>query len=109
MKKETDIDAAVYDTTTTNEPVDMKKSKNPREVMLEFIQDADGKLVLREVGNHEQVLVTIDFGDKIKDILGDDVRGIGEQMVQVAFAAFMRQQMSRWHANVYDQKPERFS
>lgn len=81
----------------------------PKEVMLEFVQDESGKLVLRESKNQDEVFVTIDFSDKVKEMLGDDVRFIGEHMIQAALAAVMHRQMDKWHANVYDEKPIRYS
>lgn len=81
----------------------------PKEVMLEFVQDESGKLVLRESKNQDEVFVTIDFSDKVKEMLGDDVRFIGEHMIQAALAAVMHRQMDKWHANVYDETPKRYS
>lgn len=79
-----------------------------QEVMLELVED-ENKLMLREVKNHDEVLVSIEFSDKVKGLLGGDVRMIGEHMIQAAMASVMHQQMSRWHANVYDEMPKRFS
>lgn len=87
----------------------MKNIPLPKEVMLEFVQDESGKLILRESKNQEEVFVTIDFSDKVREMLGDDVKYIGEHMIQAAMAAVMHRQLDKWHANVYDEKPKRYS
>lgn len=87
----------------------MKDLPQPREVMLEFIQDETGQLILRESKNHDEVFVTINFSDKVKEMLGDDTHFVGEHMIQAAMAAVMHRQMDKWHANVYDEKPKRYS
>ncbi|MDO5651488.1 MAG: hypothetical protein Q4G13_05055 [Moraxella sp.] len=94
---------------TVFEPFDELSTAAVQEIMLEFVQAEDGKLVLREAKNHDEVLVSIDFSDKVKEMLGSDTQMVGEQMVQAAFAAVMRQQMSRWHAHIYDEVPARYS
>lgn len=89
---------------------DSERKKLPiQEVLLEFVQTDDGKLVLRESRNHDETLVSIDFSDKVKDMLGDDIRMIGEHMIHAAMAAVMKQQMAHWHAHVHDEEPVRYS
>lgn len=80
-----------------------------QETLLEFVQDETGKLILRESRNKEEVLVSIDFSDKVKEMLGSDTQYIGEHMIQAAMAAVMHRQMDRWHATVFDEEPVRFS
>lgn len=79
------------------------------EVLLEFVQDKSGKLILRESKNKDEVLVSIDFSDKVKDMLGDDTHQIGEHMIQAAMTAVMRRQIDKWHANVFDEEPRFYS
>ncbi|UNU73155.1 helix-turn-helix transcriptional regulator [Moraxella nasovis] len=80
-----------------------------QEVMLELIQDDEGRLVLRESKNHDEVLVCIDFSEKVKSLLAGDVRIIGEHMIQAALASVMQQQINRYHAHIHDEEPERYS
>lgn len=80
-----------------------------QETVLELVQLDGGELVLREVKNKDEVLVCIDFSEKIKDMLGEDIRHIGESMIQAAMAAVMHKQMNKWHAYVYDEEPEFYS
>lgn len=82
----------------------------PKETLLEFIQLENGKMVLRPAHNpEEQPLLSIEFSDEIKDILGSDIHLVGHNMVQVAIQTFMHKQMANYHAHVYDEEPVRFS
>ena len=81
----------------------------PNEMLLEFVQEEDGALVLREVNNKEQVLVTIQFSEQVQQMLGDDTPLVGERMIQAAMAAVMRQQVDKWHAHFYDEEPKFYS
>lgn len=87
----------------------MSKKTKVSEVLLEFIQEESGKLVLRESRNKDEILVTIDFSDRIKHMLGDDTQFIGEHMIQAAMAAVINRQMDHWHAQVYDEEPVHYS
>jgi hypothetical protein len=84
---------------------------NQEAVMLEFVEQEDGKLVLRSASDSEEDApwVSIEFSDKVKDILGGDVQFIGQHMIHAAIQSLMQKQLSQWHANVYDQEPEHFS
>lgn len=87
------------------------KAKKPhiQETLLEFVQEDDGRLVLREAKDKDEVLVSIDFSDKVKDMLGEDIRYIGEHMIHAAMAAVMHKQLDHWHAHVYDEEPVHYS
>lgn len=78
-------------------------------MMLEFVEQEDGKLVLRTANDEAEVLVSIDFSDKVKDMLGDDTQLIGQSMIQAAIQTLMQKQLSQWHANVYDEEPTHYS
>lgn len=86
-----------------------KKDRFIQETLLEFVQVDDGKLVLREAKNQDEVLVSIDFSEKIKDMLGEDARYIGEHMIHAAMAAVMHRQVDRWHAMIHDEEPVHYS
>lgn len=89
-----------------------KKTANKpdvKEALLEFIQQDDGALVLKEVGNDE-ALVSIDFSDKLKEMLGKEtMQIIAHHMIQAGVASFMQHQMNQWHAYVHEETPEHFS
>lgn len=80
-----------------------------KEALLEFVETEEGALVLREVGKSE-AWVSIQFADKIKEMIGEDnVQMVGQHMIQAGIASFMQQQMRQWHAHVYDEVPKHFS
>lgn len=82
----------------------------PKETLLEFIQLENGKMVLRPAEHpEEQPLLSIEFSDEIKRILGNDMHLIGHSMVQAAIQTFMHKQMANYHAHVYDEEPVKFS
>lgn len=88
-----------------------KKPSNftAKEAFLEFVQQEDGQLVLREVGEDEP-LVSINFHDKIKEMIGEEnLQSIGQHMIQAAITSFMHRQMSQYHAHVFDETPAHFS
>lgn len=85
-------------------------SQMPKEMLLEFVQQEDGKMVLRPANNDEvQPLLSIEFSDEIKEMLGRDIHFIGQSMVQAALHSFMHKQMAHWHAHVYDEEPVHYS
>lgn len=78
-------------------------------MMLEFVQQEDGKLVLRTANDEAEPLVSIEFSDKVKEMLGEDTQLIGQSMIQAAIQTLMQKQLSQWHANVYDEEPAHYS
>ncbi|MGP5314082.1 hypothetical protein ACTXLD_01475 [Psychrobacter faecalis] len=79
-----------------------------KETTLELVEAADGKLLLRDA-EEEAPLMTIDFSDKLKEILGSDTQAIGQHMIHAAIQVIMQKQMSQWHAHVYDKEPTHYS
>lgn len=80
-----------------------------QETMLELIELEDGSLVLRDINGKEEPMVTIDFSDKVKDMLGQEVRMVGQHMIHAAIQSIMYKQLRQWHANVYDEEPLHYS
>lgn len=78
-------------------------------VMLEFVEQEDGKLVLRSSDEKDEPWVSIEFSDKVKEMLGSDTQFIGQHMIHAAIQSLMQKQMSQWHAHVYDEEPVHFS
>lgn len=89
----------------------MSDNKQPliTEVLLELVQETDGRLLLRESKNKDEVLVAINFSDKVREVLGEDAHHIGERMIQAAMSAVMYSQINKWHAHVFDEEPKFFS
>lgn len=114
IKKETVDDQVattqeVQDDQTHHKDSPYTSQIKPKETLLEFLQREDGVLVLREAGEDEP-LVSIDFADKIKDLIGhDNIQTVGHHMIQAAIASFMQRQINQWHAQVYDEPPKHFS
>lgn len=95
---------------------EMRDLKFPKETMLELVQLDDGEIVLRPVEQEEASddadtapLVSIQFSAQVKDMLGDDLQGVGQHMIHSALQLLMQQQMAHWHANVVDDEPVRYS
>ena len=86
-----------------------KYSSFGKETMLELVELEGGRLVLRDVNAKQEPLVTIDFADKIYEMLGKDAQFIGQHMIHAAVQVIMHKQMSQWHAHVYDEEPTHYS
>lgn len=80
-----------------------------KETTLELVEADDGKLHLRDANENDEPLMTLDFSDKLKELLGSDTQAIGQHMIQAAIQVIMQKQMSQWHAHVYDQEPTHYS
>ncbi|WP_201527735.1 MULTISPECIES: hypothetical protein [Psychrobacter] len=80
-----------------------------KETTLELVEADDGTLLLRDAEKDEEPLMTIDFSDKLKELLGSDTQSIGQHMIHAAIQVIMQKQMSQWHAHVYDKEPANYS
>lgn len=80
-----------------------------KETTLELVEADNGTLLLRDTEKDEEPLMTIDFSDKLKDLLGQDTQSIGQHMIHAAIQVIMQKQMSQWHAHVYDKEPAHYS
>ncbi len=80
-----------------------------QETVLELIESDEGQIILRESNSDEDPLVTIDFSAKVHEMVGGDAQSIGHHMIHAAIQAVMSKQVSRWHANVFDEEPEHYS
>ena len=85
------------------------KEAKAEAMMLEFIEQDDGKMVLRTSNGESEDLVSIEFSDKVKELLGDDTQLIGQSMIHAAIQTLVQKQLSQWHANVYDEEPIHYS
>lgn len=95
--------------TTQTKNSQHKRELIAKEAMLEFAEREDGVLALREMGGGE-TWVSIEFADKLKDMLGKEtIQLIGQHMIQAGIASFMERQMRHYHAHVYDETPKHFS
>jgi len=101
----------------------------PSETVLELVQLQTGVIALRSadfadafdaepdvseaalapVDATNEPLVTIKFSEEIQQALGDTLQSIGQQMIQAALSSLMEQQSAKWHAQVMDERPVRYS
>lgn len=80
-----------------------------KETTLELVEVEDGTLLLRDASTEDAPLMSIDFSDQLKEIMGNDTQVIGQHMIHAAIQVIMQKQMSQWHARVYDKEPEHYS
>ncbi|WP_350559974.1 hypothetical protein [Psychrobacter sp. CAL346-MNA-CIBAN-0220] len=81
-----------------------------KETTLELVEADNGTLLLQDADDKDDVpLMTIDFSDKLKELLGSDTQAIGQHMIHAAIQVIMQKQMSQWHAHVYDKEPTNYS
>lgn len=80
-----------------------------KETTLELVEADNGTLLLRDAEKDDEPLMTIDFSDKLRELLGSDTQAIGQHMIHAAIQVIMQKQMSQWHAHVYDKEPTNFS
>ncbi len=80
-----------------------------KETTLELVEAENGTLLLRDTEKDDEPLMTIDFSDKLKELLGSDTKAIGQHMIHAAIQVIMQKQMSQWHAHVYDKEPTHYS
>lgn len=97
---------------STQKPTQSTKSKKreliAKEAMLEFAEQENGVLTLREMGG--ETWVSIEFAEALREMLGKEtLHVIGQHMIQAGIASFMERQMRQYHAHVYDEKPKHFS
>lgn len=92
-----------------SETINQAEEGLPKEALLELIMSDDGGLQLRDMNDKENPLVSIDFSDKVQDMLGIDTHIIGQHMIHAAIQMIMSKQVNQWHANVYDEEPEHYS
>ncbi len=54
--------------------------------VLEITQLTNGDIVLREAEDEGEPLLSIRFSDEVRDMLGDDLVGVAEAMIDAATA-----------------------
>ena len=79
------------------------------EAILELVQLEGGELALRNADSEKEPLVTIQFNDDIKALLGDQMPVIAQHMVQAALYALLEKQSNEWDAEVVDDQPQYLS
>lgn len=84
----------------------LKELFGSQEAILELVQLEDGELALRNTNSEqEEPLVTIQFSDEVKALIGDQTPIIAQQMIQAALFALMEKQVNELQAEVVDEQP----
>ena len=87
----------------------LKELFGNQEAILELVQLEGGVLALRNAGSEKEPLVTIQFNEELRNILGDQMSVIAQQMIQAALFGLLEKQVDEWHAEVVDEKPKYMS
>ena len=75
-----------------------------QDAILELVQLEGGALALRNAGSENEPLVTIQFNEEVKALLGDQTPMIAQQMIQAALFGLLEKQSNEWHAEVVDER-----
>ena len=84
----------------------LKELFGNQEAILELVQLEGGELALRNAGSESAPLVTIQFNEELKALLGDQTTVVAQQMVQAALYGLLEKQVGEWQAEVVDEKPQ---
>ena len=87
----------------------LKELFGTQEAILELVQLEGGELALRNAESEKDPLLTLQFNDDIKALLGDQMPVIAQHMIQAALMALLEKQSNEWNAEVLDEKPQFFS
>lgn len=87
----------------------LKQLFGNQEAILELVQLESGELALRNAGSEAQPLVTIQFNDEVKALLGEHTAVVAQSMVQAALLGLLEHQMDELQAHIVDEKPKHFS
>ena len=87
----------------------LKELFGNQEAILELVQLEGGELALRNAGSESEPLVTIQFNEELRSILGEQMNVIAQQMIQAALYGLLEKQVDEWHAEVVDEKPKYMS
>ena len=81
----------------------LKELFGNQEAILELVQLEGGELALRNAGSESAPLVTIQFNEELKALLGDQTTVVAQQMVQAALYGLLEKQVGEWQAEVVDE------
>ena len=87
----------------------LKELFGNKDAILELVQLENGELALRNAGSETQPLLTIQFNDEVKKLLGDQVPVIAQHMIQAALFGLLEKEVNEMQAEIVDQKPKFYS
>lgn len=80
-----------------------------QEAVLELVQLENGELALRNADSDQSPLVTIQFNEEVKALLGENTAVVAQHMIQAALMGLIDKQVGEWEATVVDEKPKYLS
>lgn len=84
----------------------LKELFGSQDAILELVQLENGELALRNAGSEQQPLVTIQFNDEVKAILGDQTPMVAQNMIQAALYGLLEKQVNELQAEFEQEKPK---
>ncbi len=87
----------------------LKELFGNQDAILELVQLEGAELALRNAGSEQEPLVTIQFNEEVRALLGDQTPVIAQQMIQAALYGVLEEQVNEWQAGVVDEKPQYLS
>lgn len=87
----------------------LKELFGSQEATLELVQLENGDLALRNAASEKAPLVTIQFNDEVRTLLGENTALVAQQMVQAALLGLLEKQAHEWQAEVIDEQPQYLS
>lgn len=80
-----------------------------QDAVLELVQLENGELALRNADSEKAPLVTIQFNDEVRALLGENTALVAQHMIQAALMGLLEKQVNQWQAEVVDDPPQVFS
>lgn len=87
----------------------LKELFGNQDAVLELVQLESGELALRNAQSEEEPLVTIQFNDEIKQLLGDTTNMVAQNMIQAALMGLVEKQVNQLDAEILDEQPKYLS
>ena len=88
---------------------DLKELLGTQETVLELVQLEDGVLALRGADTEKQPLVTIEFNEDVRKLLGDTTGIVAQHMIQAAIFGVIEHQAAKTQAQVVEYQPQFYS
>ncbi|ESK38251.1 hypothetical protein P256_01782 [Acinetobacter nectaris CIP 110549] len=87
----------------------LKELFGNQDAVLELVQLESGELALRNAQSEEEPLVTIQFNDEIKQLLGETTNTVAQNMIQAALMGLVEKQVNQLDAEIVDEQPKYLS
>ncbi|MCF9034498.1 hypothetical protein [Acinetobacter nectaris] len=87
----------------------LKELFGNQDAVLELVQLESGELALRNAQSEEEPLVTIQFNEEIKQLLGETTNTVAQNMIQAALMGLVEKQVNQLDAEIVDEQPKYLS